>query len=241
MDSDGQNQKRLTSNVHSDGNPTFSPDGKLITFESNRDGNSEIYIMDVDGKNQKRLTFKGQTNTAGNAKRADMRCYSPSFSPDGKQIVFSAYSIESSQNIPSSIPLNTPQKSDDSDSYHVVSQIYVMNVDGKNLRQLTDVKAINSNPSFSPDGKKIVFDSNRNLGEFGESNSGVYIMDADGKNQMRLTSDEYISMEPIFTPDSSRIIFTGQESDSGNLGIYILDLEQPFTKEELINRLKGIE
>jgi Tol biopolymer transport system component len=63
-------------------------------------------------------------------------------------------------------------------------------------------------------------------------------MDADGKNQIRLTGDEDISMEPVFSPDGKRIIFTGQKSDSDNLGIYIMDFEQPITKEDLIKRLK---
>ena len=84
-------------------------------------------------------------------------------------------------------------------------------------------------------------------------------MDVDGKNQIRLTGDEYVSMEPVFTPDGKRIIFsglrskplssrlsslsteterTGQKLDSDNLGIYIMDFEQPITKEYLIKRLK---
>jgi Tol biopolymer transport system component len=249
MGADGKNQTRLTFNVYSDGNPTFSPDGKLIAFESNRDGDSEIYIMDTDGKNQRRLTFGGKVSSAENWSRAVTRCYSPSFSPDGSQIVFSAYYIENSEekaffSASSDLKQGTTKEAEgfvvDSGLYNVVSQIYVVDVDGKNLRQLTNVKAINSNPAFSPNGKKIIFDSNRNIGNFGESNSGIYIMDADGKNQMRLTSDEYISMEPVFTPDGKKIIFTGQKADADNLGIYIIDLEQPFTKEELIKRLKGI-
>jgi len=271
MDIDGQNQTRLTFNVHSDGNPTFSTDGKLIAFESNRDGNSEIYIMDVDGKNQRRLTFTGQMQSVKTGAKLNARCYSPSFSPDGKKIVFASYFIESSEEkVPSSDPTDLKRSiPKEVEGYNVVSQIYVMDVDGKNLRQLTNVKAINSNPSFSPDGKKIVFDSNRNPKGVGEGNSGIYIMDADGKNQIRLTGDEYISMEPVFTPDGKRIIFSGlrskplsfrlsrfryvptqpnglrietkrteQKSDSDNLGIYIMDFEQPITKEDLIKRLK---
>ncbi|MFQ6043379.1 MAG: tetratricopeptide repeat protein [Candidatus Poribacteria bacterium] len=301
MDVDGKNKKRLTFNVHSDGNPTFSADGKLIAFESDRDGNSEIYVMDSDGKNQRKLVFTGKTSSEGgttggaeNRSMGNLRCYAPSFSPDGSQIVFAGYYIESSKErnsefgirnselrkarlLPSFHPSNPPVAHNHDDFYrsrgtsklhvllpsfhpsisrnnklgletrpsnratsiyNVVSQIYVVDVDGRNLRQLTNVSAINSNPSFSPDGKRIVFDSNRN--EFGEGNSGIYIMDSDGTDQMRLTSDEYISMKPVFTPDGKKIVFTGQKTDSDNLGIYIMDLEQPYTKKELIKRLKGI-
>ena len=56
MDANGKNQRRLTNNRHSDGSPSWSPDGRRIVFESNRDGNREIYVMDADGGKPKNFT-----------------------------------------------------------------------------------------------------------------------------------------------------------------------------------------
>ena len=56
MDTDGQNQARLTVNKANDTNPVWSPDGKKIAFMSDRDGLEQIYVMDADGKNQIKLT-----------------------------------------------------------------------------------------------------------------------------------------------------------------------------------------
>ena len=56
MEMDGTNQIRLTNNGASEGGPDWSPDGKQISFYSDRDGNSEIYVMDRDGGNQVKLT-----------------------------------------------------------------------------------------------------------------------------------------------------------------------------------------
>ncbi|MDP7336909.1 MAG: hypothetical protein QF648_03575, partial [Candidatus Marinimicrobia bacterium] len=56
MDADGSNQTNITNTVGTDANPTFSPDGSKILFESIRDGNTEVYIMNIDGSNQTNLT-----------------------------------------------------------------------------------------------------------------------------------------------------------------------------------------
>ena len=56
MDSDGNNQKRLTDNNAYEDSPSWSPEGYRIVFTSMRDGKPSIYIMDFDGKNQKRIT-----------------------------------------------------------------------------------------------------------------------------------------------------------------------------------------
>ena len=77
MDADGKNQKNLSNNDFDDSGPSWSPDGKRIAFTSSRDGNREIYVMDADGKNQKNITqgpFAHDT--------------SPSWSPDGERIAF---------------------------------------------------------------------------------------------------------------------------------------------------------
>jgi Tol biopolymer transport system component len=64
------------------------------------------------------------------------------------------------------------------------------------------------------------------------------MMDTDGKNQRQLTNNELINTDPIFTPDGTRIVFVGQSDSSENLGVYVMNLEQPFTKEEIIKRIE---
>ena len=73
---DGERQTRLTDHGGSDTPPSWSPDGSRLVFVSDRDGNSEIYVMDVDGQNQTRLTD------------SDGWDVSPSWSPDGSRLAF---------------------------------------------------------------------------------------------------------------------------------------------------------
>ncbi len=74
--SDGSDPVNLTNNAASDSDPAFSPDGTKIAFDSFRNGNQDIYVMNADGTEQKRLTKKA----AGD--------YEPAWSPDGKKIAF---------------------------------------------------------------------------------------------------------------------------------------------------------
>ena len=121
-----------------------------IAFVSKRDGNAEIYVMDADGGNQRRLT-----NNRGDE-------WDPSWSPDGRKIVFSS----------------------DRDG-HVINgrsayEIYVMNADGGNPQNLTNNPNYDRYPSWSPDGERIAFarwdGTIKNL----TINFEIYVMDADG-------------------------------------------------------------
>jgi TolB protein len=68
--------RQLTSNDAIDRMPAWSPDGKLIAFDSDREGEAKIYVMDADGSNQHRISSQPGADAH------------PSWSPDGKQIVF---------------------------------------------------------------------------------------------------------------------------------------------------------
>ena len=80
-------------------------------------------------------------------------------------------------------------------------EVYVMNVDGKNQRRLTNNPAAEWDPSWAPGGKNIVFSSKR------DGNSEIYMMDADGGNQQRLTNIRHSDWHPSWSPDGERIAF----------------------------------
>lgn len=189
---DGANITKLTSEPSWDNGWSWSPDGKLITFTSDRDGNWEIYRMAPDGTQVARLTNSPAQEGW------------PSWTPDGKTIVFSSnrdghpqlYSMNADGSNPKR--LRTSQTDDtfpfvSPDGKRVVyvsyqpnsneSEIYTMNIDGSGVARLTSTVALNVTPAWSPDGSKIAFSSDRS------GNFDIYTMNADGSGLTRLTYD----------------------------------------------------
>ncbi len=203
MDDDGGNLRRLTNHPDRDFSPSWSPDGKWIAFVSNRDGHvnirgrptDEIYVMDADGGNQLNLTNDPHDDR------------SPSWSPDGKRIVFSS--------------------DRDNDRDHNI-EIYVMDADGENQERLTNNLTEDQYPSWSPDGKQIAFSARRD-GHF-ENKLGItyeiYVMDADGGNEQRLTENRNNDWNSSWSPDGNRIAFEAdRKGDVVNWDIYVIDAD----------------
>ena len=196
MDADGHNPQRLTNNGHDDRDPSWSPDGKQIAFSSSRAHphviqgwfTSEIYVMDADGNNPQRLTNNGHDD------------YSPSWSPDGKRIIFSS------------------EMAGHFKGGQTTHEIYVMDTDGGNQQRLTENLFNDWYPSWSPDGKRIAFSSDRE-GNFG--NFEIYVMDTDGGNQRRLTNNPQYDGSPSWSPDGKQITFVSERD--GNFEIYVMD------------------
>ena len=180
MNVDGSNVVRLTNVQAEEQAPIWSPDGTRILFESNRDGNYEVYVMNSDGSGQTRLTFN-PTVDGGPAR----------FSPDGKMIAFAR-----------SAAVDGP------DYYNF--DIYTMNADGSNVKQLTTDKEYDTGPVWSPDGRKIAFVSGR------EHNFDVFTMNTDGSEQVDLTNTPENDGPMAWMAGGHSIVISGETKNGTN-------------------------
>jgi TolB protein len=203
---DGSALKRLTNYGVYTTEGTLSRDGKRIVFTSLKDGDLDIYTMNVDGTDMKRLT-----NTPG---------YDggPFFSPDGKLIVYRAWH-------PTDTALVTYQR--------LLRQrlvrpnrmeIFVMNADGTNQRQITTLGGANFAPFFTPDGKRIIFSSNHKSPR--SRNFDLYLVNLDGTGLEQVTSDGEFDGFPMFSPDGRKLVWAsnrGQAVGGQSTNLFIAD------------------
>jgi Tol biopolymer transport system component len=232
MDPDGTDLVNLTSEQPCcNGEPDWSPDGTKVAFESTRDGQSEIYVMDADGSDPVRLT---------NDPAWDL---TPAWSPDGTKVAFTSSRDGQSiyvMNADGSDPVritggHSPAWSPDGKRMAFVGgarnpyewcaglgngEIFVASADGSGTpERITRVAEGDPNcaafgahsPDWSPDGTKIAYSSGASY--FG---STLYIIGADGSGERKLAdipSDESPSStpdgDPSWSPDGSQIAFWG--------------------------------
>lgn len=196
MDADGSNQLQLTDNPELDRHPVISNDGTKIAFVSYRDGAINIYTMDVDGTNIQQVT-----------QSYDMP-FSPhlSWSPDDSQIAF--HDKRSGNG----------EFNEDEAFYN---EIYTINIDGSNLTRLTDNDAFDGNPSWSPDGDKIVFNSSRDGGV--NADQEIYTMNTDGSEPQKITDDPDQNHRARWSFDGSKFVFVSDRN--GNDDIYTMNID----------------
>jgi prepilin-type processing-associated H-X9-DG protein len=198
--------------------------GGKIAFDTDRDGNGEIYLMSPDGTNQINLTNHpandGSTEMSANGSRIAFTS-----DRDGNAEIYLMNADGSNPTNLTNHPAFDGQASLNADGSKIVftslrdgtSDIYSMNTDGSNLMQLTDNTALNQQPSFSADGSKIVFSSSR------DGNLEIYIMNADGSNQTRLTEHAATDMDPQLDANANKIVFRSQRD--GAIEIYTMNAD----------------
>ncbi len=116
--------------------------------------------------------------------------FAPRFSPDGQEVIMSL------------------QSEDGRDA-----NIFTMDLRSKQMRQITKVPAINTAPSYSPDGSRITFESDRG------GTQQVYVMNSDGSNQNRISFGKGRYSTPVWSPDGKYIAFTKQGEGKFGIGV----------------------
>jgi TolB protein len=207
-DANGKNVKKLTNSPGYDAEATISPDGKKIIFTSERDGDLELYSMNTNGKNVKRLTF--ESGYDGGA----------FFSPDSKMIVYRGSHPTDEKLIKRDKELLAEHL-----IVPTVFEVWTMNADGSNKRQVTKLNAASFAPFFTPDGKRIVFCTNYFATDQRKRNFDLAMINIDGTGLERITYNETFDGFPMFSPDGKKLVFASNRNaaKTGDTNVFIAD------------------
>ncbi len=186
-DLQGHIKKKLTDQPGYDAEATVSPDGKKIVFTSTRSGDLELYTMNIDGTDVKQIT--NELGYDGGA----------FFSPDSKQLVFRASRPKTPEAIKKYKDLLAKGLVEP-----VNMEIFVVNADGTNLRQVTHLGGANWAPFFHPSGKKIIFSSNYKTKTIPFN---LYMINVDGTGLEQITYDKIFDAFPMFSYDGKKLVF----------------------------------
>lgn len=208
---DGTGTTRLTNYDIYTAEAVLSPDGKKIVFTSLKDGDLDIYTMNVDGTDVRQLT--------------DAPGYDggPWWSPDGTKIVYRAHHPKDAGELAQyqellAQGLIRPSK----------VELFVMNADGSDQRQVTALGGANFGPSWSPDGTKIIFSSNFVAPR--SRNFELYLVDvaesmATADKLEKLTTHESFDGFAMFSPDGKKLIWASNRNakSEGETNIFVAD------------------
>ena len=251
MNADGTDLVRLTDHHAGNGSPAWSPDGRRIAFTSNRSGDNEIFVINADGTELVNWTHHPADDTA------------PAWSPDGDRIAFTSNRSGNNEIYMMNTEIEGLRYSR-SDGTEVSEERYNKLLPflkgevialGADLIQLTDRPADDISPTWSPDGRRIAFTSNRS------GDNEIYIIDPEArerryfrKDGAEVSAEDYNKLlpflkgevitgaadplnvtnhpaddgSPVWSPDGTQIAFTSTRDDNGEIFVMNADGTNPI-------------
>ena len=251
MNADGTDLVRLTDHLVGNGAPAWSPDGRQIAFTSRRFGNDEIFVINADGTELVNRTY----HPADDA--------SPVWSPDGRRIAFTSNRSGNNEiymmntEIEGWLYSRKDGKEVSEADYNKLPRVLRGQVIalGADLIQLTDHPADDISPTWSPEGNRIAFTSNRS------GDNEIYIIDPDDREQRyfrkdgaEVSAEDYNKLlpflkgevitrtadplnvtnhpaddgSPVWSPDGTQIAFTSTRDDNGEIFVMNADGTNPI-------------
>ncbi|HBI45775.1 MAG TPA: biopolymer transporter Tol [Planctomycetales bacterium] len=216
-----KNITQVTKDFVRAGEGYFSPDGKTVIFQAEeKDGGNPFYQI---------FTMVLATGAMRRVSTGVGKCTCSFFRPDGKKILFASSHLD--PDAKKHYAEEYQQRKDDAASgahrryrwdFDPYMTIFEANPDGTDLKPLTHAKGYNAEGSYSPDGKQIVFTSNRDAADSLE----IYVMDADGKNVRQVTHAPHCyNGGPFFSPDGKRVIFRSDRKEKDRLQLYVINAD----------------
>lgn len=204
----GNELVQLTTEPGYDAEATVSPKGDKIVFTSTRSGDLELYTMNIDGSDVKQVT--SELGYDGGA----------FFSPDGKKLIFRSSRPKTPEEVKEYKDLlvqNLVQPTN--------MELYVCNVDGSDLKKITDLGSANWAPFFHPSGKKVIFSTNHHSDKNGRPKFNLFMINLDGSGLEQVTFDNVFDAFPMFSPDGKKLIFASNRNNGGgrDTNLFIAD------------------
>jgi TolB protein len=255
---DGIEVKRLTDNISRDTYANWSPDGKKIVFSSSDQNGAGLFVLDSEGGKVKRLTYgtDGGAAWSPNGKTIAFTRYN---SRNGGQVL-AIHADGTSKAKPAVEGIISPAAEDavteltDGSNYDAdlawspdgtkivfasdrsgTFRLYVMDPDGHNVRELTQVNNPGGNayPAWSPDGKRIAYTNSAPDGS-----RQIFVIDADGKNTKQLTVNGNFNCYAAWSPDGKKIAYMSFDAvkSKGSLAL----MNPDGSEQKIICRDQGV-